>query len=228
MPDKHPIFVEIGQKRTFAGSLEWPGWCRGGKDQGSALQALLDYAARFSQIAEIAGLDFALPSSREDFDPKEVVEGNATTSFGAPAIILKADRQPAAAGDYQKWRKLLTSSWAALDGIIQSAAGKQLRKGPRGGGRDLEGILSHLVEGDLAYLRKAAVSYRGAGSQDQVADLLAIRSLILEVLETAERQGLPEHGPRGGEIWPIRFFVRRVVWHTLDHAWEIEDRIQGS
>jgi hypothetical protein len=26
-------------------------------------------------------------------------------------------------------------------------------------------------------------------------------------------------------IWPPRYFVRRVAWHVLDHAWEIEDRI---
>ena len=34
----------------------------------------------------------------------------------------------------------------------------------------------------------------------------------------------PKSGPRGGKIWSPRFFVRYVAWHTLDHAWEIEDR----
>ncbi len=26
-------------------------------------------------------------------------------------------------------------------------------------------------------------------------------------------------------LWTARSFVRRVAWHTLDHTWEIEDRI---
>jgi hypothetical protein len=24
--------------------------------------------------------------------------------------------------------------------------------------------------------------------------------------------------------WPIRYAARRIAWHALDHAWEIEDR----
>jgi hypothetical protein len=31
-------------------------------------------------------------------------------------------------------------------------------------------------------------------------------------------------GPRGGTRWKPRFFVRRLLWHALDHLWEIEDR----
>ncbi len=51
------------------------------------------------------------------------------------------------------------------------------------------------------------------------------RGQIMSALDAAVNVGLPERGPRGGLIWPPRFFVRRVVWHVLDHAWEIEDRI---
>ena len=24
--------------------------------------------------------------------------------------------------------------------------------------------------------------------------------------------------------WPVRYLIRRMAWHVLDHAWEIEDR----
>ncbi len=40
------IYLEIGEKRTFAGALDWPGWSRSGKDEVSAMQALIDYGAR--------------------------------------------------------------------------------------------------------------------------------------------------------------------------------------
>jgi hypothetical protein len=28
----------------------------------------------------------------------------------------------------------------------------------------------------------------------------------------------------GGGGWPPRYASRRLIWHVLDHAWEIEDR----
>jgi len=32
-------------------------------------------------------------------------------------------------------------------------------------------------------------------------------------------------GPIGGARgWPARYAVRRIVWHVLDHAWEIQDK----
>ena len=33
--------------------------------------------------------------------------------------------------------------------------------------------------------------------------------------------------PSGGTLWTPRYFVRRTAWHTLNHAWEIEDRSVG-
>jgi len=84
------VYLEVGTKRTFAGALDWPGWCRNGRDETAALKA----------------------------------------------------------------------GWRTFDSAVVAAKGKELRKVPRGGVR-----------------------------------------------------------------WTARRFVRRVAWHVLDHAWEIEDRI---
>lgn len=62
-------------------------------------------------------------------------------------------------------------------------------------------------------------------SNDPIARRNATRQTVLDALESAVKNGLPEKGPRGGKIWPARYFVRRVGWHVLDHAWEIEDRL---
>ena len=56
-------------------------------------------------------------------------------------------------------------------------------------------------------------------------DLARIRKAILDALQAAVKGELPERGPRGGILWPPRYFIRRVAWHVLDHAWEIEDRV---
>ena len=36
-------------------------------------------------------------------------------------------------------------------------------------------------------------------------------------------------GLRKGEIatssgWPVRYAIRRMAWHVLDHAWEMQDK----
>jgi hypothetical protein len=50
------------------------------------------------------------------------------------------------------------------------------------------------------------------------------RQAIVQALTAAAHGDVPERGPRGGARWSPRYFVRRVAWHLLDHAWEIEDR----
>jgi len=47
----------------------------------------------------------------------------------------------------------------------------------------------------------------------------ALRSAILEAVRT-RTFGSP---PRS-ERWPARYAIRRIAWHVLDHAWEIEDK----
>ena len=39
-----PVAIEATPKRTFAFAVDWPGWCRAGKDEALALEALVAYA----------------------------------------------------------------------------------------------------------------------------------------------------------------------------------------
>ena len=125
-----------------------------------------------------------------------------------------------------RWaQSLLRACWRALDEAADAAAGRQLRTGPRGGGRDLDGIVEHVLGADAGYLSRIGVKLGGHG-QDLRAKLDRSRSLMLEGLGTAVREGVPA-APRGGARWSPRYFVRRVAWHVLDHAWEIADRAEG-
>lgn len=219
------VYLEVGRKRAFASAVDWPGWSRSGRDEESALQALLACGPRYAQALRGTGIEFQAPAEVSGFVVTERLEGNATTDFGAPAIVPKADGRPMDQTELERSRTLLQACWQAFDSAVQRATGKALRKGPRGGGRDLEKIVRHVVEADQAYLRRLAWRQKGADEADLAEALRQTRQDILSALEVAVNEGLPAQGPRGGTIWPPRYFIRRVAWHVLDHAWEIEDRI---
>jgi hypothetical protein len=115
---------------------------------------------------------------------------------------------------------VLRASWRAFDGAVVAAEGHSLRPaGPRGGGRALTKIVEHVTGAEEGYL--GALGWR-PGREGHAAEL---RDAVLEGLAASARGEIPERGPRGGVRWKPRFFVRRAAWHTLDHAWEIEDRV---
>lgn len=225
MTDSVPIYLEIGKKRVFACALEWPGWARAGSSEAAAVQALFDYTPRFASALDAAGIEFTLPAGVGDFQVVERLEGDATTDFGAPGAIPAADLLPQDAAAFERQLSLLLAYWGAFDRAVRAAGGLELRKGPRGGGRELDEIREHVLAAEVAYLSrlgwKAAVT-GGASLEQQMEET---RLAILAGLEAGARRELPTQGPRGGKVWPPRYFVRRTAWHALDHAWEIEDRM---
>jgi hypothetical protein len=95
-----------------------------------------------------------IPYTRLNGHPEKRLPGNATTEFGAPDAAPSVDAQPAGEADLQRFGVLLDACWQAFDDALQAAAGKALRKGPRGGGRELVEIVQHVLEGDAAYLAR--------------------------------------------------------------------------
>jgi hypothetical protein len=202
------VYLELGSSRVFACSLEWPGWCRSGRDEEQALAALAAYASRYAPVAAEVGLVFPLEAT---LDAVERLPGNATTDFGAPAVAAKADNRALARADAERLASLVEQSWRILDRVAQ-AAPASLRKGPRGGGRDRDAIVEHVAEAEAAYARKLGIRLQPASAE-------SLRESIASALR-ASRVGEPLID--GG--WLPRYAARRVAWHALDHAWEIEDR----
>jgi hypothetical protein len=219
------VYLEIGDKRTFAGAIDWPGWCRIGRDEESALQALVDSGPRYADVLHAAKIAFQTPADISALVVVERLEGNTTTNFGAPDIAPSSDAQPIDDAELKRLQKLLKAYWKAFDATCAAAFGKELRKGPRGGGRDLEAIIQHVMGAEGGYL--GALAWKRP--KDEAADLSEAlertRQAVLEALAAAARGETPKRGPRGGKVWAPRYFVRRLGWHVLDHLWEIEDRV---
>ena len=216
--------VEVGAKRTFAAAPAWPGWCRSAKTEDEALETLVAYGERYAAVLAPGAPSFTPPRSVGDLLVVERAQGNATTEFGAPDAVFEADTEPIAARGWTRLRSILEACWGAFDRAATDADGVELRKGPRGGGRELDAIVAHVTDAEVSYLRRLT----GAGVKLDAADAwgsrLVERAAVLDGLERAKVGTLPETGPRGGVMWTPRRFLRRAAWHVLDHAWEIEDR----
>jgi hypothetical protein len=203
------VYLEVGDKRVFASAADWPGWCRSGRDEARALEALASHADRYRPVAQAAG--HPLPAGAEDeLTVEERVKGNATTDFGAPGVPCKADSKPLTSTELKRQADLLEACWKALDQAAARAPA-ELRKGPRGGGRDRDKILEHVLGAEAAYARAVAIKPRQPAAGDRAA-VKGFRDELLEALAAGEGR------------WPSRYAARRIAWHALDHAWEIEDR----
>jgi hypothetical protein len=212
------VALEVGKKRVFATALAWPGWCRAGRDEDGALEALLAYAPRYAAVLK-GKPRFTAPRSADAFEVVERIRGDATTDFGAPGTPPAADDEPVSARELGRLVSILRACWNGFDGAIESATGRPLRAGPRGGGRDVAKIRAHVLDAELAYLKKLGGSApRGAGPEGS-------REAYIHALGARARGELPEVGPRGGSRWSARYAARRAAWHVLDHLWELEDRV---
>jgi len=211
----HPVRVciEATGKRAFASALDWPGWCRSGKDERTALDALADHTKRYHAVARAASVPFAAG----EFTVIERVAGSPTTDFGAPATAAKAEGEPLTRAEAERMTALVGAAWTVFDGVV-STTPSSLRKGPRGGGRDRDAMVEHVLAAEHAYARKLGVRVPQPGRGDTKA-ISATREAILDALRAADSStALVDRG------WLPRYAARRIAWHVLDHAWEMENR----
>jgi len=219
------VYLERGEQRTFAGAVDWPGWIRAARDEGSALQALCEYGPRYARALRGTRLGFRAPTDASAFSVIQRLKGDATTDFGAPDVSPSGDARPIGDDELRRFLALLRACWRTFDLAARSAQGEELRLGRRGGGRNLEGIVQHVAGAEQAYLGRLGWKTEEGEEGDPAELILRTRQAILKALPWASRAKSPARGPRGGLRWKPRYFVRRVAWHVLDHAWEIEDRI---
>jgi len=195
------VYIEVGGKRTFASAADWPGWSRSGKTPEAALEALASYAPRYAAIPKLARIEF--PKDATNFDVVEKLAGNATTDFGAPGIPAKGESKTMTNVEHARLISLLEACWKYLDRVVAKAPA-ELRKGPRGGGRDRDKMFQHVLDAELEYGKGIGVRLK---APDRKALLAGFRN------------------PKSDGRWPVAYAIRRTAWHALDHAWEIEDRL---
>ena len=219
------VYTEAGRKRTFAGAIDWPGWCRSARDEMSALQALLDYGPRYLRALHGTALKFTPPTTISELKVVERLQGGSGTDFGAPERPPTSDAGTLGEADLSRLEELLMACWRQFDAVAKAAKGKKLLTGPRGGGRDLAKMLAHVREGEQAYVGQLGWWALVGESLARERGLEQVREAAIKGLRASAHGEIPAFGPRGGKRWSTRYFVRRAAWHVLDHAWELEDRL---
>jgi len=205
-------------KRTVAFSLDWPGWSRGAKSPEEALETLESYRARYRPIAELAGM-------AHEFDaagPLEVIEdkvGTGSTDFWAISFSPAATEQdPMDEAALERGITLLRASWAFFDSVAARVSA-EMRKGPRGGGRDRDEIIRHVVRNESEdFARRVGLRIPEGGALEP-GSLGPFREDYVAAMRAYN----------AGKVKPMRsgtlaFLIRHTAFHNLDHAWEMEDK----
>lgn len=205
-------------KRSVAFALDWPGWSRGARSAEVAVGTLEAYRERYRPIARLAGMV-------RDFDaagPLTVVEdkvGTGSTDFwGISFSPASTEPGPLAEADLERRLKLLRACWAFFDDVAARVS-PELRKGPRGGGRDRDRIISHTVRVESEdFARQVGV---------RIAEGAALTPDGLRQHRRAYVAAMRRYNAGEGErmrSWTLPFLIRHSAFHTLDHAWEMIDK----
>jgi hypothetical protein len=219
MGDPVRVMIERGKrKRTVACAFDWPGWDRSAKTEADALVVLDSYRPRYAKVAALAGLSDPFEGAGE-LRVVENVEGIGMTDYyGLSGRIAEPERDQMTDSECERKVALLRASWAYLDDVAARVS-PELRKGPRGGGRDRDEIVRHVNGAEIVeFAPKVGVRTPLDARLDADA-LRAHRDAF-----GAAIVGANALGAAAGKSWTVQFLIRRCAWHMLDHAWEMEDK----
>jgi hypothetical protein len=205
-------------KKAVAFAIDWPGWSRGAKTVELAQETLESYRPRYRPIAVAAGL-------ADEFDsagPLEVVEdkvGTGTTDFwGISFSTSNSEPEPMDDDELERKIALLEACWVFFDEVAADVSA-EMRKGPRGGGRDRDQIIRHTIRNeseDFAKRLGLRIPEEAALTPEGLRSHRATYVAAMRAYNAGEGKRM--------RSWTLPFIIRHSAYHTLDHAWEMQDK----
>ncbi|HEV2405834.1 MAG TPA: hypothetical protein VGR88_10285 [Ktedonobacterales bacterium] len=218
MTDELRLMLEIGPKgkRVVAVAPDWPGLERGAKTEEAAIARLQAYLPRYAPVAKLAGMDARFAVSGAIAVVERYPGVGSTDFWGISFAFSQSDQQAVSSAGLERDLTLMQACWAFFD-AVRSRVSAELRKGPRGGGRDRDRIVRHTLVTEQEWATKLGVrAPEGALLTDD--GLRAHRDTYVNAIRAFHAQGQPARS------WPLRYLIRHTAFHTLDHAWEMEDK----
>jgi hypothetical protein len=218
MANQLRVTLEIGPKgkQVVAVVPDWPGLERGAKTGEAALERLQAYLPRYAQVAKLAGMEAAFAASTT-LDVVERYPGTGSTDFwGISFAFSGIDRQDLSSAALDRDLILMQACWAFFD-AVRGRVSPQMQKGPRGGGRDRDHIVRHTLGAEQDFAQKVGVR-TPPGALLTEEGLRAHRDAYCTAIRAFHAEG------KLARTWPLRYLIRHTAYHTLDHAWEMEDK----
>jgi hypothetical protein len=206
-------------KRSVAFAIDWPGWSRGAKTAELAVETLEAYRERYQPVAALAGMAGEFDAAGA-LDIVEDKVGTGSTDFwGISFSPSAAEQDPMTDVDLERGITLMQASWAFFDEVAARVS-PEMRRGPRGGGRDRDTIVRHTIRNESEdFAKKVGV---------RIPERAALTPEGLRTHRTAYVAGMRAYNageiPRRMRSWTLAFLIRHTVFHVLDHAWEMEDK----
>jgi len=199
--------------------VDWPGWSRGAKTADLALETLEAYRERYRPIAVLAGMAGEFDAAGS-LDVVEDSVGTGSTDFWGISFAPSAtEHEPMGEAELDRGITLLRACWAFFDDVAARVS-PEMQKGPRGGGRDRDQIIRHTIRNESEEFAKQ-VGLRIPECAALTPDgLRRHRETYVEAMR-AYNAGEVERRMRS---WTLPFLIRHSAYHTLDHAWEMEDK----
>ena len=213
--------IERGPKgrKSVAFSLDWPGWSRGARSAEVAVETLEAYRERYRPIADLAGMASAFDAA----GPLEIVEDRVGTGsvdfWGISFSPSSTEHGPLDDADLERRITLLRACWSFFDGVAARVS-PEMRKGPRGGGRDRDRIIGHTIRTESEDFAKQVglrIPEEGALTPE---GLRRHRETYVAAMRAYNAGEIPKRM----RSWTLPFLIRHSAFHTLDHAWEMEDK----
>jgi hypothetical protein len=218
MTNRIRVTLEIGPKgkKVVAVAPDWPGLERGAKTGEEAIERLRSYIPRYSQVAKLAEMNAEFDTIK-NVDVVEQYPGTGSTDFwGISFAFSSIDKQGMSGDELERELMLMQACWAFFDDVRRRVSA-EMQKGPRGGGRDRDHIVRHTFAAELDWAKKL-------GIRMPLDALLTIEGL--DTHRDAYRDAIRALHSQGkmARTWPLRYLIRHTAFHTLDHAWEMEDK----
>lgn len=212
------VTLEIGPKgkRVVAVAPDWPGLERGAKTAEAAVERLLSYVPRYAAVAKLAGMEEAFTNITAA-DIVEQYPGTGSTDFwGISFGFSSFDQQALSEEDLERDLTLMRACWSFFDDV-RSRVSAELQHGPRGGGRDRDRIVRHTLISELDMAKKLGIRIPLDPLLTEEG-LAAYRDDYCSNIRAFHAQG------KMARSWPLRYLIRHTAYHSLDHAWEMEDK----
>jgi hypothetical protein len=211
------VMVELGKKKAVAVALDWPGWDRSAKSEAEALQVFAAYRPRYAKVAELAGLGDEFRAAGEIAVVERLAGTGMTDFYGLSFRSAGSEHEPISEAACERKVALLRASWTYFDDVA-SRVSAELRKGPRGGGRDRDKIVRHANGAEIHEFAKKVGVITPLEARERPDDLRAHREAFCAAIRDYNARGV------SARTWTVQFVIRHSAYHMLDHAWEMEDR----